>query len=805
MSVPESSRVITSLEAIGAKATEVAATQIHYDPNASELPSSPGFAVGFDTWGASFGSSDAAGAAGLNSRDQGGISIRFSLGVEKGGDYQFFITGDDQSAFYLSTDADPANSQEILRQEAWSSYRFNPSSGSASVPLDADKLYWVNLDYFGTGDPNYVRGGAWNGTDFVNVAQLGDIGAGGNTETSNRSFRRVHGRNAVEFNIFSIEGDLSGNNSVNRGEPIKVDVYGNTDPAVPNHFEFYANVEVGSSASLIQGSEALTHAINGSDDNLSREITVLDSASGQVLASHGLELNFDTWSGAALPVQVGDTQAKFQLTVRVNPNSEFSEALNNSPGGSFEMHTDQGGVYPLTIIDVPRSDQKVLQTDLLLSPDPQESSEVRVTVTPSGGDGSLSKTLKFGASASQGKKAASIGRMGLSEDGGFSETLKLNVAATQGMKVAFIGGTGPDQQAAVVPGNFRGDFDLQSGGNQVWGNRDEATFVYETVEGNFDKKVKVEHYEASSPWARLGLNVRKTTDPNSANVLVMMSPSHTADGNLGGDDNQMYGRQTDGGPTIQPYFIPGLGRPWVRLMRRGDEFWGFAARDGVSWVEIGHIQIPNAPATMCVGPIFSPDRNNAPEGYKTTSFWASYRDYGNTFANLTLGSDSFGGVRSGQPYKIHASRLLRNDIHGEGGFLFVTDVKDPSPPGATVRLEGDWVIFQYPPGGGTVGSFRYRASDGRGAKEWASVTLNSGDSSTIPSGDQSGIRLLGNGCVRVSFDGIPGRTYTIQFATEVPSSNWQKIGTAVANDEGIYEFEHCPGGAGAAYYRSVYP
>ena len=104
-----------------------------------------------------------------------------------------------------------------------------------------------------------------------------------------------------------------------------------------------------------------------------------------------------------------------------------------------------------------------------------------------------------------------------------------------------------------------------------------------------------------------------------------------------------------------------------------------------------------------------------------------------------------------------------------------------------------------------MGSFRYRASDGRGAKEWASVTLNSGDSSTIPSGDQSGIRLLGNGCVRVSFDGIPGRTYTIQFATEVPSSSWQNIGTAVANDEGVYEFEHCPGGAGAAYYRSVYP
>src|SRR5207247_11445085 len=94
------------------------------------------------------------------------------------------------------------------------------------------------------------------------------------------------------------------------------------------------------------------------------------------------------------------------------------------------------------------------------------------------------------------------------------------ITATSKMKWAAVGGdelkNGSTPNPAV-PGTWTDDavaysdkdFDLVSSGSALWDNYDEMTFVYESITGDFDKKVRVEYQDASSQWARAGLQLRE--------------------------------------------------------------------------------------------------------------------------------------------------------------------------------------------------------------------------------------------------------------------------------------------------------
>ena len=63
---------------------------------------------------------------------------------------------------------------------------------------------------------------------------------------------------------------------------------------------------------------------------------------------------------------------------------------------------------------------------------------------------------------------------------------------------------------------------------------------------------------------------------------------------------------------------------------------------------------------------------------------------------------------------------------------------------------------------------------------------------------------LGNGSYLVRGDGIPGRTYRIQFAEDPANPNWQTVGTAAADPSGIFGFLDTSGSP-QRFYRSAYP
>ena len=67
------------------------------------------------------------------------------------------------------------------------------------------------------------------------------------------------------------------------------------------------------------------------------------------------------------------------------------------------------------------------------------------------------------------------------------------------------------------------------------------------------------------------------------------------------------------------------------------------------------------------------------------------------------------------------------------------------------------------------------------------------------------IARAGAAGVRVSFSGVPGRTYTIEFTSGLEEGEWDAIGEATADAQGRYSFIHTPAAsARRGFYRARY-
>jgi hypothetical protein len=206
---------------------------------------------------------------------------------------------------------------------------------------------------------------------------------------------------------------------------------------------------------------------------------------------------------------------------------------------------------------------------------------------------------------------------------------------------------------AVVPVAANG-FDLYSDGIAEWANYDEATFVYEQVSGDFDKKLRVEYQDGSSQWARAGLIVRDTpdfgADRNSQTngaagryqkcFVAPVGATLTGPGTPGAQDWELNrrlltGGQTDGAPLTGTVTVPQYPNAWCRIQRTGQKFTMFRSDDGVNWVTLGETTFgvdggsTNMPNTVYVGPEYSPENGNLTVPADRGTFLAQIRDYGN--------------------------------------------------------------------------------------------------------------------------------------------------------------------------------
>lgn len=150
--------------------------------------------------------------------------------------------------------------------------------------------------------------------------------------------------------------------------------------------------------------------------------------------------------------------------------------------------------------------------------------------------------------------------------------------------------------------------------------------------------------------------------------------------------------------------------------------------------------------------------------------------------------------------KARITELLGTDPDGDPVFLL--SAGPASAQNGTVRTNGAWVFYT-PPGGYTNSDlFAVVSSDGRGgvASNLVTVTIQP-DNSVI---GNFGSTLLPGGTARLSFNGIPGRAYAVQYSDNLGTTNWQPLATSTAGSSGIYTYEDTPPkGAPPRIYRSI--
>jgi len=205
--------------------------------------------------------------------------------------------------------------------------------------------------------------------------------------------------------------------------------------------------------------------------------------------------------------------------------------------------------------------------------------------------------------------------------------------------------------AAVPVG--AGGWDVYSDGMAEWGGYDEATFVYEPVTGDFDKRLRVRYQDGSSAWARAGLIVRDAlnfgvdqvtqqsgaagrfqkclVDPVGA---VLTGPGNPGSALWEGNRRLNRGGACDsalGSNNATPLYP----NAWCRIQRSGQTFTLYRSDDGVNWLELGAttwgVDDPAKtpmPDTVFVGPEFSPENGNISLAEDRGTFLAQFRDYG---------------------------------------------------------------------------------------------------------------------------------------------------------------------------------
>jgi subtilisin-like proprotein convertase family protein len=156
----------------------------------------------------------------------------------------------------------------------------------------------------------------------------------------------------------------------------------------------------------------------------------------------------------------------------------------------------------------------------------------------------------------------------------------------------------------------------------------------------------------------------------------------------------------------------------------------------------------------------------------------------------------------GQGIKIAIAALLANAVDADNDPLTLVNVSATSAHGGTLAILTNWIFYTPASGLTNADSFTYTVSDGFSAPLTGTVTVNVvADNSFSPN---VSITNLVNGSYHIRGNGIPGRTYHIEYCQDLNKPSWQSLGTATADSAGVFVFVDASSTL-QRYYRSVYP
>jgi hypothetical protein len=134
--------------------------------------------------------------------------------------------------------------------------------------------------------------------------------------------------------------------------------------------------------------------------------------------------------------------------------------------------------------------------------------------------------------------------------------------------------------------------EIEAGGADIWGHRDEGHFAFTPVDGNFEASVRIHALSMADVYTKAGLMLRASLAEGSAHVMLLaFGDNQPRNHNNGGLEFQS--RLTDDGACTgiyppqplppQPEFPVNFPRVWLKLVRAGATFTSLASTDGLTW------------------------------------------------------------------------------------------------------------------------------------------------------------------------------------------------------------------------------
>jgi hypothetical protein len=602
------------------------------------------------------------------------------------GQYVFFTCGDDEWYLYLSTDENPANMYEVAEEPGgWSDNRawITDHSGTIanwntfsyaqtqwpqgnSLELTAGKKYymiefhhdhsWSGGDWFGNyywGPTNLPSSDAYPAVGDVTTLTGNVIGFNFNPAGASLAFTAqpqslTIGEGTTASFFASASGSSPYGNNVSyawQGAPAGSTTWTNVTG--------YTGISGGNGSAF--ETLPVTTALNGTQVRAIAMMPPLAITSGVATLT----------VVAAPPVlSVGAMMDPTPGTIDVGVG--FSEAVDDAAGSLMSNYAISSGTITSLTWCTNRFTSDSSNALVMV----RKQSALLTVTGLSGASGTL--TIKNMADAF-GNKLSST-----------------NVPFTVASNMSW-GNVGANQLGGwqeVVPVAPNG-FDIYSDGIAEWNNYDESTFAYEAVTGDFDKKLRVEYQDGSSEWARAGMVVREGTNVfgmsaatqegsqgngNSPTVpndglagryqkchVNPVGPCLTGPGTLAnalweGNRRLDVGSGSTSALTNTDY-TPQYPSAWCRIQRKGQTFSIFRSDDGITWELLGQTvwgqddatKTP-MPATVLVGPEFSPENGNITDTTDQGTFLAQFRDYGDyveavAFSpGLTIGHNAAGKI-----------------------------------------------------------------------------------------------------------------------------------------------------------------
>lgn len=142
----------------------------------------------------------------------------------------------------------------------------------------------------------------------------------------------------------------------------------------------------------------------------------------------------------------------------------------------------------------------------------------------------------------------------------------------------------------------------------------------------------------------------------------------------------------------------------------------------------------------------------------------------------------------GQTAKIHITRLQLNDADPDGDVLHLLRFDAISERGGRVSLDNGWLLYDPPPGGTATDTFTYTMRDAAGHAVAATVFVLETGPGLAPSQNLIALTLLPGGQRRLTFAGIAGRRYAIEWTDTLPAVRWEPLAVVEADARGLIEW-----------------